>query len=161
MPLEYSQYKNDATLLENFLLLKLSAFFRHLHWQGKMVAISKLWSFSTELRRSYIDFTLVHAKIYEYLCRSCFLFIGKVDFQSPQEKQFSYQIQFFLRKKANFLWKTHKKNFRYSGVGKISKIPLFCRILLNKKLVIRKVSAIAGFSAKFFMINVFHQNNTY
>ena len=53
----------------------------------------------------------------------------------------------FLKKKANFLWKTPKKIFRYSGVGKILKIPLFCRILLNKKLVIRKLSAIAGFSA--------------
>ena len=36
----------------------------------------------------------------------------------------------------------------YSGVGKISKIALFCRFLLHKKLIIQKVCAIAGFCAK-------------
>ena len=42
--LKHSQYKNDATQL--------------LHGEGKKAAISNLRSFSTELGRSYIDYTL-------------------------------------------------------------------------------------------------------
>ena len=70
------------------------------------------------------------------------------------EKQF--------KKKTNFFGKTPKNIFRYSGVGKISKFPLFCRILLKEKLVIRKLSAIAGFSAKLkFTIAGFNCNRRF
>ena len=57
--LEHIQYKKDATQLKNFLALKLPPFPPLRVVDGKKAAISKLRSFSTESRRSYIDCTLV------------------------------------------------------------------------------------------------------
>ena len=39
-------------------MFEIAAFSRHLDGEGNKAAISKLRSFLTELRRSYIDFTL-------------------------------------------------------------------------------------------------------
>ena len=39
-------------------MFEIAAFSRHLDVEGKKAGILKLRSFSTELRRSYIDFTL-------------------------------------------------------------------------------------------------------
>ena len=57
---------NDATQLKNFLGLKLPPFFLHRAGDGKKVAISKSRSFSTELRRSYIDCTLAYTRKQNY-----------------------------------------------------------------------------------------------
>ena len=57
--LKHSHYKNDATQLKKFLGLKLPPFFPSPCRWRKKAAISKSRSFSTELRRSYIDCTLV------------------------------------------------------------------------------------------------------
>ena len=50
--LKYCQHKNDATQL------KMPPFFRHLHGEREKAAISKVISFSTDLRLSYIVCTL-------------------------------------------------------------------------------------------------------
>ena len=67
-------------------------------------------------------------------------------------KNVSNLSRFCSRKKFSSFWlvcevKT-KKIVRYGGVGKISKIALFCGFFLHEKFVIRKLCAIAAFSAK-------------
>ena len=60
-PLKHSQYKNDAIQFKNFLGLKLLPFFFPVQGTEKGGNFKKR-SFSTELRRSYIDCTLTAKK---------------------------------------------------------------------------------------------------
>ena len=62
--------------------------------------------------------------------------------QPKTTKKAKFVLVFFLENRQ-------KNLFRCSEVGKISKIPLACIFLLNKKLVIRPISANARFSASF------------
>ena len=51
-------------------MFEITGFARHLDGEGKEAAISKLRSFSTEMRRSYIDFTLTRLR--NELCSDSF-----------------------------------------------------------------------------------------
>ena len=59
----YSHKNNDATQFKNFLVLKLPPSFPHCVGGGRKAAISKLRSFSTDLCRSYLEYSKYQIEI--------------------------------------------------------------------------------------------------
>ena len=150
--LEYCRYKNDASQLKNFCVWNCRLFPSptRLGKKGGNFKAKKFFNWLASLYWLYFS-----SCKNLWISLSFFLFIHWQSwFSKSSGEAILIANTIFLKKKSQFLMKNTKKNFRYSGVGKISKITLFCRVLLHNKVFIRKLCAIGEFCAKLKVVIV-------